>query len=73
MKKNLKVTINGGTQTRDFIYIDDVIKIIILSMEKAQNKKINNIINVGTGRSVSINYLYKIIRKEIPNNSKIIR
>ena len=73
MKKNLKVTINGGTQTRDFIYIDDVIKIIILSMEKAQNKKINNIINVGTGRSVSINYLYKIIKKEIPNNSKIIR
>ena len=73
MKKNLQVTINGGFQTRDFIYIDDVVKIMTLSMEKAQIKKINNIMNVGTGRSVSINYLYKIINKEIPNNSKVIR
>ena len=39
IKKNLQVTINGGFQTRDFIYIDDVIKIMILSMEKAQKKK----------------------------------
>ena len=73
MKKNLQVTINGGFQTRDFIYIDDVIKIMTLSMKKAQIKKINNIMNVGTGRSVSINYLYKTINKEIPNNSKVIR
>ena len=73
IKKNLQVTINGGFQTRDFIYIDDIIKIMILSMKKAQSKKINNIMNVGTGRSVSINYLYKIIKKEIPNNSKVIR
>ena len=29
--------------------------------------------NVGTGRSVNINYLYEIINKGIPNNSKIIK
>lgn len=73
MKKNLNVTINGGFQTRDFIFIDDVIQIIKLSMKNAQLKKINNIMNVGTGRSVSINYLFKLIKKEIPNKSKIIR
>ena len=42
-------------------------------MEKAQKKKINHIMNVGTGRSVNINYLYEIINKGIPNNSKIIK
>ena len=29
--------------------------------------------NVGTGRSISINYLFKIIKARIPNISKIIK
>lgn len=73
MKKNLPVIINGGFQTRDFIFIDDVIKIIEISMGKAQSKKINNIFNVGTGRSININYLFKLIKKHIPNKSKVIK
>ena len=39
MKKNISVTINGGYQTRDFIFVEDVIKIMILSMKKIQNHK----------------------------------
>ena len=73
MKKNLPVIINGGFQTRDFIFIDDVIKIIEISMGKVQSKKINNIFNVGTGRSININYLFKLIKKQIPNKSKVIK
>ncbi len=73
MKKNLPVTINGGFQTRDFIYIDDVIKILLISMKKVQNKKISDNFNVGTGRSIKISHLYQIIKKRVPNNSKIIR
>tara|TARA_X000000368_G_C22986354_1_gene692333 strand:- start:173 stop:1093 length:921 start_codon:yes stop_codon:yes gene_type:complete len=73
MKKNLPVKINGGYQTRDFIYIDDVVKIIELSMKKVQLKKIADVFNVGTGRSIDINYLFKLIKKKLPNKCKIIR
>ena len=73
MKKNLPVTINGGFQTRDFIFIKDVIQIMELSMHKAQIKKTFNIFNVGTGKSVNIDFLFKLIKKNIPNRSKIIR
>lgn len=72
MKKNLPVKINGGYQTRDFIYVDDVVKIIELSMKKVQLKKIVNVLNVGTGRSIDINYLLKLIKRKIPNKCKII-
>jgi UDP-glucose 4-epimerase len=73
MKKNLAVKINGGYQTRDFIYVDDVVKIIELSMKKIQLKKVANVLNVGTGRSIDINYLFKLIKRKIPNNCKIIK
>ena len=73
MKKNASITINGGYQTRDFIYIEDILNIMKFSMQLAQSKKNSIVVNVGTGRSVNINYLFKIIGKSIPNNSKIIR
>ena len=73
MKKNLAVKINGGYQTRDFIYVDDVVKIIELSMKKIQLKKVANVLNVGTGRSIDINYLFKLIKRKIPNKCKIIK
>lgn len=73
MKKNLPITINGGFQTRDFIFIKDVIEIIELSMLKAQTKKAFTILNVGTGKSVNIDFLFKLIKKNIPNKSRLIR
>ena len=39
MLKKLPVTINGGFQTRDFIYVQDVIDIMIKSMTKLQTQK----------------------------------
>ncbi len=73
MKKNQPVTINGGYQTRDFIYVEDVVKIMILSMNKMQKKKEFNIFNVGTGKSITINYLYKLIKKKLRSKSKFKR
>ena len=73
MKKNVPVTINGGYQTRDFIYIDDVLNIMKISMQIAQSKKDSIIFNVGTGRSVNINRLFRIIKNIVPNKSKIVR
>ena len=71
--KKLPVTINGGFQTRDFIYIEDVIDVILMSMQKIQNQRNFQIFNVGTGRSIKIDFLFKLIKKKIGSNSKIIR
>ena len=71
--KNKSVIINGGFQTRDFIYVEDVIEIFLRAMEKIQRQKSCKIFNLGTGRSVNINFLYKSIKENIGTNSKVIR
>ena len=73
MLKKLPVRINGGYQTRDFVYVNDVINIMLKSMNKIQKRKYCQIFNVGAGRSVKIDYLFKIIKKITRSNSKIIR
>ena len=70
MKKNISVTINGGYQTRDFIFVEDVIKIMLRSMKKIQNVNKYEVFNVGTGRSVTINYLYNLIKSKLGSKSK---
>jgi len=50
-----------GKQTRDFIYIDDIIKAVIKSSEIDYV----GIINVGTGKSISFRELLEIIKKTI--------
>jgi len=73
MLKKLPVIINGGFQTRDFIYVQDVIEIILMSMKKIQKQKSFQILNLGTGRSIKIDFLFKLIKKNIGVNPKIIR
>ncbi len=49
------VTIYGdGTQTRDFVYVDDVVDAFYRAMESGGGTQIN----IGTGREISINELY---------------
>jgi len=67
IKRNESPTIFGdGSQTRDFMYIDDVISAIILSSEISNQK----IINVGSGISTSFNKIIETINTKI--NKKII-
>ena len=73
MLKKLTITINGGYQTRDFIYVDDVVNVMKISMKKIQLKKICINFNLGTGRSVKINSLFKLIKKIIGANPKVLR
>ena len=73
MLKNLPITINGGFQTRDFIYIDDVIDVMKKSMEKIQKKTIYKSFNLGTGRSVKIDVLFNLIKKIIGANPQLIK
>jgi UDP-glucose 4-epimerase len=60
-KENKPLTIYGdGKQTRDFIYVDDVVKANILAMK---SKKVGRgeIINICSGKNYSINYIAKLI------------
>lgn len=71
--KKIPVTVNGGFQTRDFIYVQDVVDVFIKSMSKIKKKKIFTVFNVGTGRSVTINKLFNIIKKKIGTNPKVVK
>lgn len=56
--RNESFTIFGdGEQTRDFVYVLDVVQALILSMEM----NVSGVFNVGTGMSVSINQLARTI------------
>ena len=60
-KENKPLTIYGdGKQTRDFVYVDDVVKANILTMK---SKKVGRgeIINICSGKNYSINYIAKLI------------
>ena len=73
MKRNLKIIINGGYQTRDFVYIDDIVKVMFLSMKKLQKQKSYCVMNVGTGKSININRLFNIIKKNLRVSHQVIK
>ena len=57
--------INGtGKQTRDFVYVDDVVEAIMATI----GEDIQGIFNVGTGQESTVNECYGII-KELTNSS----
>ncbi len=53
-----------GSQTRDFIYIDDIVAMAIKSAEIDYT----GVINVGTGKSVSFKELLNIIKENLNTN-----
>jgi len=60
--KNEKVYLYGsGYEKRDTIYIDDFIKLLLLSVKKLNNK----IINLSSGKQFSIRYYAKLICKKL--------
>jgi len=73
MLNNLPVTINGGFQTRDFVYIEDVIDVMKKSMALIQKKRTCKNFNVGTGCSIKIDLIYKLIKEITKSESKLIR
>jgi UDP-glucose 4-epimerase len=65
------ITIYGdGTQTRDFIFIDDVIKINILAAES--RKASGMVFNAANGLRISINQLVKMIMKLTGNDVSLV-
>lgn len=55
----------NGTQTRDFIYVKDVVDALILASDKCRG-----IFNVGTGKSHSFNDIVKILNAKLGTNLK---
>ena len=55
-----------GQQTRDFIYIDDLTKIIT----QAAENDFTGVVNVGTGRATSFSRLLEIINENIKTGKK---
>ncbi|MFC1861329.1 NAD-dependent epimerase/dehydratase family protein [Chloroflexota bacterium] len=61
MKANKKPVVYGdGAQTRDFIYVDDVVTACILAMHSHVSF---DVFNVGTGRMTSFNTIIGLINK----------
>ena len=68
MLKGEQPIINGdGDQTRDYVYIEDVVKANILALENIDKV---GIYNVGTSIEISVNDLFKEINKNFDNKYK---
>ena len=68
--KNEPITIFGdGEQTRDFVYVKDVVKANVLA---AENEKVTGVFNVANEKAITINELAKLIIKTTNSKSKII-
>jgi len=60
MLKGEQPIINGdGKQTRDFVYVEDVVKANMLAM---RNNISSNVFNIGTGIETSVNQIFNHIR-----------
>ena len=57
MLQGQEITINGGHQTRDFIYVKDVVNTIHRAIILASKKAVCEVSNVLTGKSVTIDHL----------------
>ncbi len=61
----------GGEQTRDFVYVEDNVR---LSLKAFLNDKVNGRpMNIGSGNSISIKQLANEIKKIIPNTETIYK
>tara|TARA_B100000795_G_C22806825_1_gene445594 strand:+ start:6919 stop:7917 length:999 start_codon:yes stop_codon:yes gene_type:complete len=63
--KEKNITINGGYQTRDFIYVKNVVNIIYSAVNLASKNSICEVSNVLTGESITIDELAKKMIKII--------
>jgi len=67
-KSKKTITIHGtGEQTRDFIYIDDVVDAWVEAIDEP--KTYNQVFNLGSGKDYSINYILDKVVKEMDKDT----
>ena len=69
MRGKKPVIYGNGKQTRDFIYVEDVVKALLLAMESDSDYEI---FNVGTGAGTSINNMVKLLNRTLGTSIKPI-
>jgi len=68
---NKPLTVFGeGEQTRDFVYVDDVVEATMLALER--RNALGEIFNVCTGVPISINKLVLMVREATARSPKVI-
>ena len=60
------VIFGDGAQTRDFVYINDIVRANLLAMNYAGS----GIFNVGTGTETSVNQIFSYIRKSVGSKTE---
>jgi len=65
------VIFGGGGQTRDFVYVDDVVEALMASATAPDVDR--RIINVGTGRETSINELASMAAETVGERADVLR
>jgi len=65
--KALEIT-GDGTQTRDFVYVKDVVKATALAAEQG----LSGVMEVGTGEAISINSLAETVLRLTNSHSKVV-
>lgn len=68
LSDNKPVIYDSGKQTRDFIFIDDIVRANLMAFEK--NK--TGIFNIGTGEETDINTIFKKLKKLNNSNCREI-
>ena len=61
--KNKTLKTSKGEALRDFCYVEDAIKSILLSLKS--NKTSGQILNVGSGRPIKVKNIINLIRSKI--------
>lgn len=65
------VIFGGGGQTRDFVYVDDVVKALVAAASASDVDR--RVINVGTGRETSINELADMVAQATGKQVEVLR
>ncbi len=71
--KEKTITVNGGYQTRDFVYVDDIVDVMLTSMVTLHERDICDFFNVGTGKSTSVDVLLNTIKEILNADPKVIK
>jgi len=65
------VIFGGGGQTRDFVYVDDVVEALVATATAADVDR--RVINVGCGRETSVNALADLVGKVVGRDVEVLR